>query len=317
MSDNQKLVYSIIKFLKKELTTLSPEACESIEVAIQCLENAYEVNADKTELDTGTPLEKVFEEHVMKSAPAPATDAEKLEAEELKIRGNNLMKDERFQDALDCYTKAIKLDGNNPVYYCNRAAAHSRLNNHQATIEDCQAALKIEPSYSKAYGRLGLAYTSLKMYNEARTSYQKALELEPGNQTYLNNLQLNEEQIKSQSNQAVNGLPRIPNMEGFDFNAFLSNPSLISIASQMLSDPTMQNMMSSVMSENISESRPGIEALLEAGQMLAQHMQAANPTLVEQLRMQMTNTGGNPNANADPNPNPNPDSKNESEKRNQ
>ncbi len=36
-----------------------------------------------------------------------------------------------------------------------RAAAHSKLNNHSAALEDCNSALKIDPNYSKAYGRKG------------------------------------------------------------------------------------------------------------------------------------------------------------------
>lgn len=52
-------------------------------------------------------------------------------------------------------SRAIELDGRNAVYYCNRAAAHSKLNQHQAAINDCKKAIVIDPSYSKAYGRMG------------------------------------------------------------------------------------------------------------------------------------------------------------------
>lgn len=34
--------------------------------------------------------------------------------------GNDFMKAEKFSDALESYTKAIRLDGKNAVYYCNR-----------------------------------------------------------------------------------------------------------------------------------------------------------------------------------------------------
>lgn len=53
------------------------------------------------------------------------------------------------------FLRAIELDGRNAVYYCNRAAAQSKLNNHQAAIDDCKQAIAIDPQYSKAYGRLG------------------------------------------------------------------------------------------------------------------------------------------------------------------
>jgi hypothetical protein len=41
------------------------------------------------------------------------------------------------------------------VFYCNRAAAHSKLNNHFAAVEDCKRAIDMDPTYGKAYGRMG------------------------------------------------------------------------------------------------------------------------------------------------------------------
>lgn len=47
------------------------------------------------------------------------------------------------------------MDPYNQVFYCNRAAAHSKMNNHYAAIEDCQRAIDMDPNYGKAYGRMG------------------------------------------------------------------------------------------------------------------------------------------------------------------
>lgn len=77
------------------------------------------------------------------------SDEVKQEAEREKNEGNNLMKMERFEDALKCYTKAISLDGNNAVYYCNRAAAYSKLNRHEEALSDCKKAIQIDPNYGK------------------------------------------------------------------------------------------------------------------------------------------------------------------------
>ena len=65
------------------------------------------------------------------------------------------MKQEKHKEALEQYNKAIEIDANNAVYYSNRAAAHSKLSDYASSIEDCKNALKIDPSYSKAWGRLG------------------------------------------------------------------------------------------------------------------------------------------------------------------
>lgn len=53
------------------------------------------------------------------------------------------------------FFSAIEMDPTNAVYFCNRAAARSKLNKHHEAIEDCTTALMLDPSYSKAYGRLG------------------------------------------------------------------------------------------------------------------------------------------------------------------
>lgn len=49
-----------------------------------------------------------------------ASYSDKEEAERLKNEGNDLMKREKYEDALKNYTKAIQLDCKNPVYFCNR-----------------------------------------------------------------------------------------------------------------------------------------------------------------------------------------------------
>lgn len=51
--------------------------------------------------------------------------------------------------------RAIKLDGSNKVFYCNRAAAYSKMENHYLAVEDCKRALDMDPKYGKAYGRMG------------------------------------------------------------------------------------------------------------------------------------------------------------------
>ena len=91
--------------------------------------------------------------------------------------------------------QAIELDGSNPVFYCNRAAAHSKMNNHHLAIEDCQRALCINPSYSKAYGRMGLAYDSLENHKESVKNFTKGLQLEPDDKSFRKNLQIAKDKL--------------------------------------------------------------------------------------------------------------------------
>lgn len=56
--------------------------------------------------------------------------------------------------------------------------------------------MRYDPRYSKAYGRLGIAYSKLNKLDLAVDAYQRALELEPNNQDYLNNLNVAKQQLE-------------------------------------------------------------------------------------------------------------------------
>lgn len=42
-----------------------------------------------------------------------------------------------------------------PMPYARRAAAYSKLGNYAGAVQDCERAIRIDPTYSKAYGRMG------------------------------------------------------------------------------------------------------------------------------------------------------------------
>ena len=51
-------------------------------------------------------------------------DSNKEAAEAAKAKGNDAYKAKNFEEALGHYTEAISLDGDNIVYYLNRAAVY-------------------------------------------------------------------------------------------------------------------------------------------------------------------------------------------------
>ncbi len=91
------------------------------------------------------------------SIPSPSgpSDADKAAAEKLKQAGNVQMSSKQYDGAIESYTKAIALDPTNPVYYSNRAAAHSNKHDHANAVVDSEKAIEIDPSFAKAYHRLG------------------------------------------------------------------------------------------------------------------------------------------------------------------
>lgn len=109
------------------------------------------------------------------------------------------------------------------IKHC-RAAAHSKLGNYTEATCDCERAIGIDPTYSKAYGRMGwvrlkmwgfvsleiipppqyfslscgssLALTAMNKYPEAISYFKKALVLDPENDTYKSNLKIAEQKHK-------------------------------------------------------------------------------------------------------------------------
>ena len=56
-------------------------------------------------------------------------------------------------------------------------------------MEDCQAALKLNPRSAKAYGRMGSAQFAAGRYALSVDAYQAALEIDSANHTYREGLQ--------------------------------------------------------------------------------------------------------------------------------
>ncbi|XP_061094863.1 small glutamine-rich tetratricopeptide repeat-containing protein alpha [Conger conger] len=312
MSDTKRLAFSIIQFLHNQLDSggLSSDAQESLEVAIQCLETAFSVSAEDKSLAIEQTLPELFasasvthpqtpQVNVNSFSVAP-TDEEVAEAERLKTEGNEKMKEENFSEAMLYYSKAIEINPQNAVYYCNRAAAYSKLGNYAGAVQDCELAIGIDPNYSKAYGRMGLALASLNKHTEAVEFYRKALELDPENDTYKSNLKIAEQKMREAPSPTVG-------MGGADLAGLLNNPGFMNMASTLMTNPQVQQMVSGMMSGSYGSTgataAPGgpagmgmgpggagpgdLSGLIYAGQQFAQQMQQQNPELIEQLRNQV------------------------------
>ena len=66
-------------------------------------------------------------------------------AEDWKLKGNALVKEKKYKEALDCYSKAIELDPNNPILYSNRSAMYLNLTEYDQAIADADKAISLKP----------------------------------------------------------------------------------------------------------------------------------------------------------------------------
>ncbi|GFY47147.1 small glutamine-rich tetratricopeptide repeat-containing protein beta [Trichonephila inaurata madagascariensis] len=305
---NMTLVMSIINFLKDEARKEGNlDTKESLEVAVQCLQTAYDIDPKSPTLaqyniplslaDIFTSAFPPTEEEVDEKGDTTASKEPLNKAEIMKNLGNNLMRSNQYSEAIRYYTAAIEIDGSNAVYFCNRAAAHSKLNDFANAILDCEKAVEIDPKYAKAFGRMGLAYTSLDQFELAIRAFKAALEIEPDNESYHSNMKIAYERKASSGLTGLNSV---------DWQTLFSNPAFRNMASTIMQDPSIINALSARMSSSLSQaaaasnrdtsetSSPSadsdaagnrsLDMLLEAGQYLAQQMQAANPDLVAQFR---------------------------------
>ncbi|XP_061165512.1 mitochondrial import receptor subunit TOM70-like [Saccostrea echinata] len=88
------------------------------------------------------------------------TPSEQAQAE--KNKGNKYFKGGKYDQAINCYTNAIKIcpPGDKEAlstFYHNRAAAYEKLKNTKMVIDDCNEALRLNPKYQKALTRRAIA----------------------------------------------------------------------------------------------------------------------------------------------------------------
>ena len=79
-------------------------------------------------------------------------EAEQM-AEEHRERGNALFRQDRWQEALDEYSKGIELMPENHVLYSNRAAvlAHKAVARFEDALTDANHCVELSPTWVKGY----------------------------------------------------------------------------------------------------------------------------------------------------------------------
>jgi len=200
----QRLVLSIIDFLEGTIAdgTVKADDKEGLEVAVQCIGEAFGVdpsNVNQKERLSIKPasLQSIFDVYLKTSARATQSKPEqgpqssqpgssnevKAQAEKHKQTGNQHMSARSYDKAIESYTQAIDLDGSSPVFFSNRAAAYSSKGEQHLAIADAEQAISLDPTFGKAYHRLGYAHFALGQYEHAKSAFESGLELEPNNQS--------------------------------------------------------------------------------------------------------------------------------------
>ncbi|KAG5439663.1 hypothetical protein PCK2_000797 [Pneumocystis canis] len=295
--------------IKEEV--ISEDEKEGIEVAAQCISETFSVDPCDHEqrknlgLNTQTLTTIVEDIHSKNTESVWNNDElnanisttyninsnDKTKAEELKTQGNNAMIKKDYSTAISCYTEALKLFPTNVIYLSNRAAAYSQSGDNLSAVKDALSALEIDPSYGKAYSRLGHAYYVLGKYKEALGVYEKGLKVDPSSEIMKRGYELVKKNLNeksctstqekndgsessskisdpsslSETHGGISGMPDIASM--------MNNPAFMSMAqnlmssgalNDLLSNPRVAQMAQSIMS---SGQTPNIQDIMNDAEM--------------------------------------------------
>lgn len=110
--------------------------------------------------------------------------------EELRSRGNELFKLSNFVGAADKYSEALELISKSrftvntevtALLFQNRAACYLKMQRFTDCVSDCDSALQINPSSTKALYRRACAFEKLNQINDSKRDALFILQLEPSN----------------------------------------------------------------------------------------------------------------------------------------
>ncbi len=106
-------------------------------------------------------------------------DTRNPQAKELYTRAGELFEENKFEEAIDLYTQAIRLD---PIYssaYFNRALSYALINRYDNAQKDAEKVMELEPDSYDAPYVMGLINEYQGKYEEAKEWYEKSLAKNP------------------------------------------------------------------------------------------------------------------------------------------
>lgn len=213
------------------------------------------------------------------AAPAPAAEISaetKKEAEGLKSKGNAAMAQKDYPKAIDLYTQALAKNPGNAIFLSNRAAAYSAHKDHESAKADAEAAVAVDPKYTKAWSRLGLALFALGDAQGSMEAYKQGIEhegnggsdaMKKGFETAKKRVEEeaagDADEVTSRGAGAAPGAGGMPDLSSLasmfggggapggggggmpDLSSIMSNPMFASMAQNLMSNPDMMNNLMS------------------------------------------------------------------------
>lgn len=346
-SSKQRLALAICDFLSTSSTdgTLTADDKDSIDVAINCIAESFKVDpADKPAVQAAIGSQNLLQVYSVyeklklsnssaaaadkpaEAADKPVSEEDKKAADALKSKGNAAMAQKDYTLAINLYTQALGLNPLNAVFLSNRAAAHSAAKDHASAKTDAEAAVTIDPAYTKAWSRLGLARFALGDAKGAMDAYAQGIEheghggsdaMKKGYETAkrrVDEMNLDEDSLPRSSPGlnvgasagagAAAGMPDFGSLASMlggggggggggmpDLSAIMNNPMFASMAQNLMSNPDMMNnLMSNPRLREMADS------FSNGGGMPDLNSLMADPNIADMARNMMGGAPGGPGA---------------------
>lgn len=195
-----------------------------------------------------------------------------LSADEYKQQGNAAFVAKNYEEAIEKFTKGIEVSEQpNHVLYSNRSACYTSLKKFGEALTDAKECIKINPTWSKGYNRMGAAHFGLGDLDEAEVNYKKALELDSSNKAAkegLDQVKRTQEQRQSQPDLGLTKLFSDPNLiENLKKNPktaeMMTDPQLVAkligyrqnpnaLSQDLFSDPRLMTIMATLMGVDLN-----------------------------------------------------------------
>ena len=93
--------------------------------------------------------------------------------------GDNLISEGSYEEALEAFERAIRLDPQLAEAWGNKGAALNALGRFEEALTAFDKAIEINPQLAEAWGNKGVVLYDLKRYEEVLTAFNNSIEINP------------------------------------------------------------------------------------------------------------------------------------------
>lgn len=119
----------------------------------------------------------------------------------MKGQGNAAFSAGNYEESIKHFSVAIELDPENHILWSNRSASYASLRQFEQALDDADRSVSLKGDWSKGHGRRGAALIGLGRFADARSAYNRAVELDPENLQLKKGLETAERMLKEMGDQ--------------------------------------------------------------------------------------------------------------------